>query len=147
MVCAAFRGATRPASFADEDFDVTNQQGMALDALDRALVWDDERDDETAVKDRSARADQATLADVSETALAYLSHPDNGAGGNLHIVLDDGNVDDGAINFCYGYASAKEDEEGVRLACALLQLGKEDRDVLYANKWHLPRLPENRRRP
>lgn len=79
-----------------------------------------------------------TMADVSEMVLDYLSHPDNGVGGNLHIVLDDGNTDDGSISFCYGYASAKGDEAGVRLACAMLQLSEAERDALYENRWRVP---------
>jgi len=41
---------------------------------------------------------------------------DNPAGGSLHIVLDDGNLGDNSVSFCYGYASAKEDNLGVHIA-------------------------------
>jgi hypothetical protein len=53
------------------------------------------------------------------------------AGGTLHIVLDDGNVDDSDVQFCLEYAQREGDEAGVRLAAILLRMSKTQRLKLY----------------
>ncbi|MEW5856427.1 MAG: hypothetical protein AB1861_03475 [Cyanobacteriota bacterium] len=44
------------------------------------------------------------------------------AGGNLHVVLDDGNCTQEDVELCLRQASRENDELGVRLAQALLNL-------------------------
>jgi len=82
-----------------------------------------------------------SMSDVSEMVLDYLSHPENGVGGSLHIVLDDGNTDNDSVAYCRKYAAEVGDDAGVRLADALALLTEEDRDALYANRWRVPGSP------
>lgn len=46
----------------------------------------------------------------------YYARPENGAGGSLHIVLDDGNVEDDSVAFCEHYAGEAGDGAGRVLA-------------------------------
>jgi hypothetical protein len=50
----------------------------------------------------------------------YYALPGNGAGGSLHIVLDDGNIETGHIKYCREYAVERGDWRGVLIADALL---------------------------
>lgn len=53
-----------------------------------------------------------------------------GCGGSLHIVLDDKNISNGDVDFCYKYA--KNDLFGRKICELLLQLSQEDlEDVVY----------------
>jgi hypothetical protein len=52
----------------------------------------------------------------------FYALPDNGAGGSLHIVLDDGNTERSSVVFCLGYALEHGDEAGVWMATVLLAL-------------------------
>ena len=59
----------------------------------------------------------------------YYEKDGNAAGGNLHIVLDDGNLDDGSILFCINNCIERNDVDGLRLckilfACSMTQRGK-----------------------
>lgn len=56
---------------------------------------------------------------------AYLEK--NPAGGSLHIVLDDGNVEDSHVEFCIEYARQNGDIEGNRLGKILLGKSKSQR--------------------
>ena len=76
------------------------------------------------------------LTGISKMARAYCAK--NAVGGNLHIVLDDGNVDDSHLTWCEGYACAKDDDEGERLARALARLPWVYRRALYLADWHVP---------
>lgn len=77
----------------------------------------------------SNRLDPArpTVPDVIERFRAYHALPDNGAWGSLHIVLDDGNVDDDSVRFCIDWANKYHDTEGEELAHILLQMSKTQR--------------------
>lgn len=66
-----------------------------------------------------------TLPEVVEDFAEY--HACNPAWGSLHIVLDDGNVDDASVNCCLEHARDTGDIEGARLAEILLQLSKTQR--------------------
>lgn len=48
-------------------------------------------------------------------------------GGNLHIVLADGNVSDADVEFCRLTAKAAGDTEGEILACILATMSKTQR--------------------
>ncbi len=76
------------------------------------------------------------LSQVSEAARAYLAK--HMTGGALHIVLDDGNVEDDHVAWCEGYAAGQGDEEGKRLAAALRLLTEAQRRALYLADWHVP---------
>jgi len=76
-----------------------------------------------------------TVPEVLPLVKAYYSKPGNGAGGNLHIVLDDGNVTDGDIQFCSDQAQAYADEDGMHLCRLLLQMSKTQRKKLGTFKF------------
>lgn len=54
----------------------------------------------------------------------------NGVGGALHIVLDDGNIDDSSVRFCMGWAARENDLLGAYLSMILLQMSKTQRSKL-----------------
>lgn len=68
-----------------------------------------------------------TVPDVMPLVRAFQSKPENGVGGNLHIVLDDGNVSDDDVRFCLELAKKAGDLDGVELAEKLLLLTKTQR--------------------
>lgn len=72
-------------------------------------------------------ADRPTVPDVLELAAAYVRKPGNALGGNLHIFLEDENLDDGDLTFCRDRAAAARDGDGVRLAEALLAMTRTQR--------------------
>jgi len=55
----------------------------------------------------------------------------HGAGGNLHIILDDGNIDDDDIEFCLQCSKNENDLEGIKLAELLLKMSKTQRRKIY----------------
>jgi len=57
----------------------------------------------------------------------------NGAGGWLHIALDDGNLERGNIQFCHDQAVENNDPAGASLARLLLDMSYTQRAKLYAN--------------
>ena len=60
--------------------------------------------------------------ELIEKFKAYHQRPENGAWGSMHIVLDDGNYEDGHVDFCVQYALENADIEGWELAKILRQL-------------------------
>lgn len=78
-----------------------------------------------------------TVPEVLPLVRAYYAKDGNGAGGSLHIVLDDGNVEDSHVRFCLEFAREEGDEDGVRLAETLLQMSQTQRLKLYRAS-HLP---------
>jgi hypothetical protein len=69
---------------------------------------------------------------VIHLAREYYRQPGNLAGGSLHIVLDDGNLDDSDILFCIEYAKKEKDELGVQLGEHLLSLNEDEREYVYS---------------
>ncbi len=67
----------------------------------------------------------------------YYKLPGNGCGGNLHIVLDDGNLETGHVQFCLDQAQEHNDEKGIELAKALLDLTEDQRDTIYQSLFTL----------
>lgn len=87
-------------------------------------------------------APRLTIPDVVDRFKAY---HDNGheAWGSLHIVLEDGNIEDHHIRSCRDYALAAGDAEGAALAELLLQLSKTQRRALPgAAARRLPRVTD-----
>ena len=75
--------------------------------------------------------------DISEVWLlvtAYYAKPGNAAGGSLHLVLDDGNVQDEHVEFCRDYAAREGDEDGVALAELLLEMSVAQRERVFLGK-------------
>ena len=68
-----------------------------------------------------------TIPEVLPLVKAYLSKKGNSIGGSLHIVLDEGNINDKDIKFCRQYAADRNDLDGVELADILLKLSKTQR--------------------
>lgn len=62
----------------------------------------------------------------------YYAKPLNGVGGSLHIVLDDGNLENGDVEFCREWAIEHNDEDGIKLADLLLQMSATQRGKIYA---------------
>lgn len=60
----------------------------------------------------------------------YYAKPKNGAGGSLHIVLDDGNTEDSSVDFCVGWALEAKDWDGVALAAVLRKMSRTQREKL-----------------
>ena len=56
-------------------------------------------------------------------------------GGNLHIVLDDGNVEDGNIYFCQQEAESANDRLGYLIATILRSFTEEEREYMYNHNW------------
>ena len=52
-------------------------------------------------------------------------------GGNLHIVLDDGNLEDTHISWCAGNANGLQDHEGNDLANLMLMMTAKQREQVY----------------
>ena len=77
---------------------------------------------------REAQPVKPTCPEVAPLVAAYLAeHP---AGGALHIVLDDGNVDDASVAFCVNEAIEQGDADGEALARLLLAMSKTQRRKL-----------------
>lgn len=76
--------------------------------------------------DNDHRVRVATLA-----SWAYYQQPDNGAGGSLHIVLDDGNLETSNVQFCLEWARKEHDEDGEALALMLLEMTRTQRGRVY----------------
>lgn len=74
-----------------------------------------------------------TVPEVMPLVNAFYAHPANGAGGCLHIVLDDGNIDDDDVQFCVDYAIEHGDRTAELLAKVLLKMSKTQRKRLYAD--------------
>lgn len=59
---------------------------------------------------------------------SYYSIDGNGAGGSLHIVLDDNNLEDEHIQFCLEQAEQKADREGSAIAREMLTMSMAERE-------------------
>lgn len=73
-----------------------------------------------------------TVPDVLPIVKEYYSKPGNGAGGSLHIVLDDFNVRDSDVLFCLNYAKERNDTDGVSIAELLIKMSKTQRKKIAA---------------
>lgn len=67
---------------------------------------------------------------VEDCRRYYMQHA---AGGSLHIVLDDGNIDDRHVSFCITWAIEHDDPEGAALGVKLYMLSERQRKKLYDN--------------
>lgn len=72
-----------------------------------------------------------TIPEVLDRFAAYYHYHD-GWWRSLHLVLDDGNVDDDSVRFCIQVAEEKGDSEGAALGRILLQMSKTQRTKLGA---------------
>lgn len=65
--------------------------------------------------DRLRATKPTPLADIDAAIAEFYSLPDNGAGGNLHSVLDDNNLEDESIDWCIEHARREGDRRAVAL--------------------------------
>ena len=79
-----------------------------------------------------------THDEVLEVCRAYYLLPGKEAGGSLHIVLDDGNIDDAFVKWCGEWALGRCDQDdhavdpvGWLLARLLLRLTEDERETIY----------------
>lgn len=72
-----------------------------------------------------------TITDILPAIAAYKATFGNGCGGSLHIVLDDGNVDDANVEFCRQWAQDRGDTAGEAIARSLLTMSKTQRRKIY----------------
>jgi hypothetical protein len=72
-----------------------------------------------------------TVPEVLPLVRAYCAKPGNATGGSLHIVLDDGNIEDHHIRYCAEFAEKRGDGEGVELARLLLRMSRTQRNKVY----------------
>lgn len=74
--------------------------------------------------------------ELCEKISAYYDKDGNSAGGTLHIVLDDGNLETDSIQWCIDNSiKDQNDEEALVIARELLKLGYSARKRLYNNGW------------
>jgi hypothetical protein len=71
-----------------------------------------------------------TVPAVGELVKQYYAIPGNEAGGSLHVVLDDGNVDTASVQHALEYANKVGDVPGASLARILLEMSKSQRKRL-----------------
>lgn len=82
-----------------------------------------------------------TIPDILPAISAYKATFGNGCGGSLHIVLDDGNVDNSDVEFCRQWAQERGDAAGESIARSLLAMSRTQRRKL-ARLFHDLPLPE-----
>jgi hypothetical protein len=72
-------------------------------------------------------AGKPTIPEVMPLIQEFYRKPGNGNGGVLHIVLEDGNVEDGHVRFCLQQARNQGDTDGIQIAELLLRMSKTQR--------------------
>lgn len=72
------------------------------------------------------------VPEIIPMILKYAALPGNSCGGSLHIVLDDGNVNDGSVSYCIKLARERSDIVGVELGKVLLRMSRTQRKKLSA---------------
>ena len=65
---------------------------------------------------------------VGQMIDALYETPEGGCGCCLHIVLDDGNMEYEAVEFCVNWAKKREHTKCIELAEALLELTVDERE-------------------
>ena len=76
-----------------------------------------------------------TIPEVLPLAKAYVRKPQNTMGGNLHIVLDDENIETTHLWFCQARCRTTGDIDGERLCDLLLQMTKTQRLKIARRCW------------
>lgn len=84
------------------------------------------------------RGTKPTTLEVAPLVRAFYAMPGNGAGGSLHVVLDDGNYADAFVDGCIEYATARGDDVGEQLARVLRLMSRTQRSsarMRAATRW------------
>lgn len=71
-------------------------------------------------QDRVGSTPTAPHPTLREMIRQYYELPGNGAGGSLHVVLDDGNIDSQSIQYCRAIAADRGDWRALIIADLLL---------------------------
>jgi len=82
-----------------------------------------------------------TLPELRPLVRRFYGLPNNEAAGTLHIVLDDGNIDNDDVTFCIDCAGIIGDGPGVILGKLLLRASKTQRNLLYLHCWRTDPCP------
>jgi hypothetical protein len=82
-----------------------------------------------------------TVPEVLPMVYAYRDTEGNGAGGSLHSVFDDGNLEDRHIKGCIECAKGRGDAAGVELGETLLRMSRTQRRKLSARFYSLDAVP------
>ena len=61
----------------------------------------------------------------------YYARPGNEAGGNLHVVLDDGNIKLKDVQWCFDRCMSQYDWAGARIMVMMLRMSRSQRRRLY----------------
>ena len=72
-------------------------------------------------------ADRPKVPEVSVLVRAYYAKPGNEAGGNCHVALDDGNLDNGGLRFCLAECEYYGDKDGAEIMRLMLQMSRSQR--------------------
>lgn len=67
------------------------------------------------------------IPEVLPLITRFAKVPENNVGGCLHIVFDDGNVDDSSVQSCLDYAIERSDSLAIEVAEVLLRMSKTQR--------------------
>jgi hypothetical protein len=76
------------------------------------------------------RGTKPTAPEVLPLVQEYLARPDNAAGGSLHLVLEDLNLEDHFVRSCAEHAHEQGDADGEALAQVLLLCSRTQRHKL-----------------
>jgi hypothetical protein len=72
---------------------------------------------------------------AKELIAYYYDMPEKGAGGYLHVFLDDGNIDIGTLYWCQEQCEEHKDTFGYFLCDVLLQFKENELQKMYDNNW------------
>lgn len=67
------------------------------------------------------------MLNIKDLVSEYDSIPENICGGNLHIMLDDFNVDDSSTMSCYEWAKENKDYLGMLICSKLMSIDESER--------------------
>lgn len=76
-----------------------------------------------------------TLPEVLPLVRDYYARDGNSSGGNLHVILDDGNIERHNIGWCFNRARENGDTAGMRLAWKLMRLTISQRKRLVRSRY------------
>ena len=67
------------------------------------------------------------MLNIKELVAEYDEIPENICGGNLHIILDDFNVEDSSIIACYEFSKENKDYLGMLICSKLMGIDESER--------------------
>jgi len=66
--------------------------------------------------------------EIKELIVNYLSIEENYLGGNLHTILDDGNISNSSLLYCFGVCGESKDYLGMLICSKLYNIDECDRE-------------------